>query len=185
MTGYSPDPEDLGGRIAPIADRSRRGRVDKGADLGLTHQARFLRWDGQQVVPDLDADEILGALADDVMAEGDVAEAERRYRLSLDAAWETGDLVETCYELQGMAMAAAGSGDAARALTLASAASSNLGKLGVEGIPPFWSGLIDRHVAMARAQLGEEASDLAWADGSSMSLSDAVTLALRRKAPGG
>ena len=124
-------------------------------------------------------------LGDCAVMEGDVAEAERRYRLSLDAAWETGDQVETCYELQGMAMAAAGSGDAARALTLASSASSNLGKLGVEGIPPFWSGLIDRHVAMARAQLGEEASDLAWADGSSMSLSDAVTLALRRKAPGG
>ena len=51
-------------------------------------------------------------LGDCAVLEGDVAEAERRYRLSLEAAWETGDQVETCYELQGMAMAAAGNGDA-------------------------------------------------------------------------
>ena len=88
MTGYSPDPEDLGGRVAPAAGRTRRGRVDTGADLGLAHQARFLRWDGQQVVPDLDADEILGALADDVMAEGDVAEALRRL---LERGWRSDD----------------------------------------------------------------------------------------------
>ena len=75
MRGYSPDPEDLGGRVAPAAGPTRRGRPDQGTDQGLAHQARFLRWDGQQVVPDLDADEILEALADDVMAEGDVAEA--------------------------------------------------------------------------------------------------------------
>ena len=86
-------------------------------------------------------------LGDCAVLEGDVAEAEYRYRLSLEAAWETGDQVETCYELQGMAMAAAGNEDASRALTLASAASSNLRKLGVEGIPPFWSALVDRHIA--------------------------------------
>jgi uncharacterized protein with von Willebrand factor type A (vWA) domain len=40
--------------------------------------ARFSRWDGTQRLPDLDADEILAELADDVMAEGDVAEALRR-----------------------------------------------------------------------------------------------------------
>jgi uncharacterized protein with von Willebrand factor type A (vWA) domain len=88
MRGYSPDPEDLGGRVAPAPGRTRRGRPDQGADLGLAHQARFLRWDGQQVVPDLDADEILSALADDVMAEGDVAEALRRL---LERGWRSDD----------------------------------------------------------------------------------------------
>ena len=86
--------------------------------------------------------------------------------------------METCYELQGMAMAAAGNEDASRALTLASAASSNLRKLGVEGIPPFWSALVDRHIAVARALISDEEADGAWVAGSALSLADAVTLAL-------
>ena len=118
-------------------------------------------------------------LGDCAVMEGDVAEAERRYRLSLDAAWETGDQVESCYELQGMAMAAAGAGDAERALRLASAAAANLGKLGVDAIPPFWTALVDRHVALARAQLGDENADAAWSLGSTLSLSDAVTFGPR------
>jgi hypothetical protein len=110
--------------------------------------------------------------------EGNILEAERRYRLSLEAAWQTGDQVESCYELQGMAMAAAGSGNATRALRLASAAESNIRKLGVDVIPPFWVALVDRHVAMARGQLGEERAHAAWAAGSSMSMGEAVTEAL-------
>ncbi len=112
------------------------------------------------------------------MIEGDVAEAERRYRLSLGAAWETGDQVESCYELQGMAMAAAGAGDAERALRLASAAAANIRKLGVDVIPPFWTALIDRHVALARTQLGDERADAAWAAGAQLSIQEAVTEAL-------
>ncbi|MFN2419539.1 MAG: adenylate/guanylate cyclase domain-containing protein [Candidatus Limnocylindria bacterium] len=117
-------------------------------------------------------------LGDCAVIEGDVPEAERRYRLSLVAAWETGDQVETCYELQGMAMAAAGAGNATRALRLASAAEAKIGKLGVEGIPPFWVALVDRHVATARAQLGDEQADEAWAAGSELSLREAVDEAL-------
>jgi predicted ATPase/class 3 adenylate cyclase len=113
-------------------------------------------------------------LGDCAVIEGDVAEAERRYRLSLEAAWQTGDQVETCYELQGMAMAAAGSGDAVRALRLASAAEANIRHLGVEHIPPFWVALVDRHVAMARAALDPDAADAAWAAGSTLSLREAV-----------
>jgi predicted ATPase len=117
-------------------------------------------------------------LGDCAVIEGDVAEAERRYRLSLEAAWETGDQVETCYELQGMAMAAAGAGDAVRALRLASAASANIRKLGVEGIPPFWTALVDKHVAAARAQAGDAQADAAWTTGARLSLREAVTEAL-------
>jgi predicted ATPase/class 3 adenylate cyclase len=117
-------------------------------------------------------------LGDCAVMEGDVAEAERRYRLSLEAAWQTGDQVESCYELQGMAMAAAASGDATRALRLASAADSNIRKLGVDHVPPFWVALVDRHVAMARGRLGEDRADAVWAAGSAMSMQAAVTEAL-------
>jgi uncharacterized protein with von Willebrand factor type A (vWA) domain len=87
-TGYSPDPDDLGGRVPPAAGR-RRGRASPSDDAtSLTRHARFARWDGRQTIPDLDADEILGALADDVMAEGDVAEALRHL---LERGWRSGD----------------------------------------------------------------------------------------------
>ncbi len=117
-------------------------------------------------------------LGDCAVIEGDVVEAERRYRLSLEAAWQTGDQVETCYELQGMAMAAAGSGQAVRALRLASAAESNIRHLGVEHIPPFWVALVDRHVALARESLEPDAAGAAWTAGAALSLRDAVEEAL-------
>ena len=78
MTGYSPDPRDLTGRL-PRAD-------DAVADLA--RRARYSRWDGTQRLPDLDADEILKALSDDVMAEGDLAEALRRL---MERGWRSGD----------------------------------------------------------------------------------------------
>ena len=46
--------------------------------LAFDDRFRYSRWDGTQVVPDLDADELLAAMADDVMADGDVGEALRR-----------------------------------------------------------------------------------------------------------
>ena len=84
MTAYSPDPRDLG------PDPARAGpprRTETPADA-LARAARYSAWDGSQHVADLDADEILDALADDVMAEGDLAEALRRL---MDRGWRTGD----------------------------------------------------------------------------------------------
>jgi hypothetical protein len=77
-----------------------------------------------------------------------------------------------------MAMAAAAAGDAVRALRLASAASANIRNLGVEGIPPFWTALVEKHVAAARAQAGDAQADAAWTTGARLSLRDAVTEAL-------
>jgi uncharacterized protein with von Willebrand factor type A (vWA) domain len=78
MTAYSPDPRDLTGRVPlgddPIAELARR--------------ARYSRWDGTQRLPNLDADEILKAISDDMMAEGDLAEALRRL---MERGWRGGD----------------------------------------------------------------------------------------------
>ena len=68
MTGFTPDPRHLGPAAGRITAR----------DPLLARAARYARWDGTQSIPALDADEILDALADDVMAEGDLAEALRR-----------------------------------------------------------------------------------------------------------
>jgi uncharacterized protein with von Willebrand factor type A (vWA) domain len=80
VTAYSPDPRDLTGRLPA-------GGEGTGAD-GLVRAARYSRWDGTQRLPDLDADEILQALSDDVMAEGDIAEALRRL---MERGWRSGD----------------------------------------------------------------------------------------------
>ena len=119
-------------------------------------------------------------LADCALIEGDAHEAERRYRLSLEAAWESGDQVETCYELQGMAMAAAAAGNPERALRLAAATSTAMGALGVQVLPQFWSDLIDRHVATARGAISEPDAETAWREGGRLALDAAVGEAMAR-----
>jgi uncharacterized protein with von Willebrand factor type A (vWA) domain len=88
MTSYSPDPRHLAGRSAAIGDRDRL----------LASAARYARWDGTQSIPALDADEILAAVADDVMAEGDLGEALRRL---MERGWRGHD--PTRPDLAGLA----------------------------------------------------------------------------------
>ncbi|MGH2511952.1 MAG: VWA domain-containing protein [Candidatus Limnocylindrales bacterium] len=51
-------------------------------------RARFGRWDGSQQLADLSADEIIEALTDDLIADGDLGEALRRL---LERGWRSGD----------------------------------------------------------------------------------------------
>jgi uncharacterized protein with von Willebrand factor type A (vWA) domain len=85
VTAYSPDPRDLGPEAARVGPPRARGESSAEA---LARAARYSAWDGSQELADLDADEILRALADDVMAEGDLAEALRRL---MERGWRTGD----------------------------------------------------------------------------------------------
>ncbi len=79
MTFYTPDRRHVGeARPRPSADDLER----------LARDARFSRWDGSQSIPDLTADEIVEALADDLVEEGDVAEALRRL---MERGWRSGD----------------------------------------------------------------------------------------------
>jgi uncharacterized protein with von Willebrand factor type A (vWA) domain len=78
MTLFTPDPRDLG----PAGGRPTT------REALLARAARYARWDGTQSIPALDADEIMDALADDVMAEGDLSEALRRL---MERGWRTGD----------------------------------------------------------------------------------------------
>ena len=113
MSHWSPDRRDLdearlgarpsgrasGGRSP--GERSREGVGDRAGDgqraaggspstpAGpFARQARFGRWDGSQQVADLSADEIISALADDMMADGDLGEALRRL---LERGWRSPD----------------------------------------------------------------------------------------------
>ncbi len=85
MTHWSPDRRDLEDlRLA----RAAAGEGNSTAAGPLVHRARFGRWDGSQQVADPSADEIIDALTDDVMADGDVGEALQRL---LERGWRSGD----------------------------------------------------------------------------------------------
>ena len=68
MAFLTPDPRHLGRADGLVPRR----------DAPLPPAAKYRRWDGSQDVPDLTADEIVDALADDVLEHGDVGEALRR-----------------------------------------------------------------------------------------------------------
>jgi len=67
VTFYSPERRDLRGP-EPV----------ERPEAVIAGRVRYSRWDGTQSIPAIDPDEILDALAEDVMAEGDVAAALRR-----------------------------------------------------------------------------------------------------------
>jgi len=116
-------------------------------------------------------------LADCALMREDCAEAERRYRESLRAALPLGDFLETSFEVQGVAMSAAGLGDARRALLLGAAVDALWESLGARISVAFWDTLLERYLGAARRQLGVEA-DAVWARGRAMPFDDAVALAL-------
>jgi tetratricopeptide (TPR) repeat protein len=117
-------------------------------------------------------------LADCALIRGDTGEAETRYRQSLHAALPLGDVIETSFEVQGVAMAAAGNGDPARALRLAGAVAALWESLGTSFSIAFWDSLLERYIGAAKSELAEEA-DAVWADGRGLPFDDAVELALK------
>src|SRR3954452_13639942 len=78
MTFITPDPRHL--------DRTDRPGRPRDATLG--GDALYRAWDGSQDVPDLSADEIVDALADDLLEHGDLSEALRDL---MDRGVQTGD----------------------------------------------------------------------------------------------
>jgi tetratricopeptide (TPR) repeat protein len=116
-------------------------------------------------------------LADCALIRGDAEEAGIRYRESLRAALPLGDVLETSFEVQGVAMAAAGIGEPTRALHLAGAVEALWESLGVTLSVAFWDVLLEKYIGAAREALGAGA-DAVWAEGRLMAFGDAVDLAL-------
>ena len=116
-------------------------------------------------------------LADCALIRGDAEEAEKRYRESLQAVLPLGDVLETSFEVQGIAMAAAGAGDPHRALRLAGSVEVLWESLGASFSVAFWDTLLERYIGAAREALGADA-DAVWAEGRTMAFEDAVDLAL-------
>ena len=121
-------------------------------------------------------------LADCALLGGDFDLALERYAAAVDANWSIGERVQTLIELQGVAMSAAGRGDARAALQLGTATDRLLDSLGVviTGADSWWRLLFTRHLSAARTQLAD--ADEAWREGEALTLAAAVALAhsLRR-----
>ncbi|HLG08226.1 MAG TPA: adenylate/guanylate cyclase domain-containing protein [Gaiellaceae bacterium] len=116
-------------------------------------------------------------LADCALIGGDTEEAGKRYRESLRAALPLGDVLETSFEVQGVAMSAAGAGEPQRALRLAASVEALWESLGTSFSVAFWDALLAKHIGGAREALGADA-DAVWAEGRAIAFEDAVDLAL-------
>jgi predicted ATPase/class 3 adenylate cyclase len=116
-------------------------------------------------------------LADCALIQGDPATAATDYARSLDAAARSGDKIETCIELQGVAMTRSALGQPEQALLIAGAVAAQFKALGFQFAVAFWSALLDRHLGNARAALGNRA-DAVWEAGQRLSLDEAIALAL-------
>lgn len=116
-------------------------------------------------------------LADCALIEGDCVGAEERYRQSLRAALPLGDVLETSFEVQGIAMAAAGRGDLRRGIQLAAAVEALWESLGTTFSVRFWDALLERYIGAARTALGTDANTH-WNEGRELAFEDAVELAL-------
>jgi hypothetical protein len=123
-------------------------------------------------------------LADCALITGACDVAEERYRRSLAAALPLGDVLETSFEVQGMAMAWAGVGRGEGALILAGAVEALWESLGTSPSVRFWDELLERYVGAARRELGSEA-DALWAEGRALDFDEAVRRALSTDKPDG
>ncbi len=124
-------------------------------------------------------------LADCPLIAGNAAGAAPRYRRALELAHALGERTEMAIEIQGVAMSAAGTGDARRALMLGGAAAAELDALGIDfsGIK-FWNGLLTRYFTIARKAMGENEGEAAWQAGRRMGFERAVADALAPTASG-
>jgi predicted ATPase len=116
-------------------------------------------------------------LADCALIRGDPGEAGQRYRQSLLAALPLGDIVETSFEVQGVAMSEAGSGNPRRGVVLAASVEALWESLGVSLSVAFWDALLERYLGPARETLGDD-YDAVRAEGRALDFDDAVELAL-------
>jgi hypothetical protein len=107
-------------------------------------------------------------LADCPLVAGDYEEAETRYRRALAHARRSGLVVRCIDELIGIAMSAAGQGDAARAVRLAAAAQAQQEALGL-GNDLWWGRMQEWFIGGARAQLSSQERQRAERSGTSIS----------------
>jgi len=92
------------------------------------------------------------------------------------------DLYHVPFNVDGLALVAARSGEAERALRLLAAVSHARAAIGL-ATEPWWQGLCDEAIAIAQAQIPESRANAATADGAALTLAQAMTYALHDRWP--
>ena len=117
-------------------------------------------------------------IADCALIEGDCKESLKLYQRSLALAAETGDKIETAFEIQGVAMSLAGLGRYHEAEVLEAAVNAEMDRIGADPHVRFWDVLLERYLGQARLHLGTQGIESARREGESMSFDDAIAMGL-------
>jgi predicted ATPase/class 3 adenylate cyclase len=110
--------------------------------------------------------------------DGRLVDAAHHYRQAIHLGHQLGDAASLTEPLQGLAAVEIATGDADRGVRLLAANDAIRARLG-GGPPPEWLRLGDP-LADARSRLGADAYQLAWEAGRSLTVDEAVALALDR-----
>ena len=121
----------------------------------------------------------LGEIA---LAQGELAEAKTYFTDSIPPFYQIGNKAGVAACLDGLGLVAAAEHDPERAVRLYAAAEALNASIG-EAVPPANRDEYSQSLASVREALGDAAFELAWAEGQTMSLEQAVTYALERAAP--
>jgi tetratricopeptide (TPR) repeat protein len=108
------------------------------------------------------------------LSQGDRPQAKSLFRESLAIAQEVNNEIISWWNVWGLAGVALGEGHSRQAAQLLAARPS----VEIGHMHPVDRDDYERDVALARAQLGEEAFTAAWAEGQAMSLEQAIAFAL-------
>jgi hypothetical protein len=118
----------------------------------------------------------LGRLALD---QGDTARASALFGESLKLSWEPENEIGIALSLAGLAGVAGSAGQPARAAKLLGAAEAIRESIG-RPLTPVERSVFERYAATIRAQLGQAAVAMMWAEGRAMTLEQAKAEALGR-----
>jgi predicted ATPase len=119
-------------------------------------------------------------LADCAMHKRDYALAEQHRLSALETVLAIGDVMQQTIEILGLAFTAAGLGRHEDALRLEGAVQAKWRELGVSHAPPLSEAWRERDLGPARARLGKERADAAFAEGGAMTWDQAIEFALTR-----
>jgi hypothetical protein len=120
---------------------------------------------------------ILHALGDVALAQHEWERAQEYYREALQYALEMGEKRRAAFCLEGFAAARSPTGDAEQAAALISAADALRREIGIPVYASEREGY-ERILAQVRANLSSDAFARAWRDGQTMTMQQAIELAM-------
>jgi non-specific serine/threonine protein kinase len=115
-------------------------------------------------------------MADCALIEQNFVESLKLYRESLRLATLLDDHVEIGFEVQGTAMSFAGLGEPETAVRLVAGIAADWSRVGANVSVRFWTALMDRHIGVAKGQLGSRVEQI-WNEGYQLSFDEVIRLA--------